>query len=157
VVPAFRLIWDNMKLPSQEPGGASLPLAGNLCSGFGLREDAAAGRDQMHYGIDLAAPEGSAVRAFHSGRVEQVKAAGAAEDHYTVVISVHPGWLMIYRGLTAVAVKEGDAVETGTLLGKLGPPRLYDLPHLHLELRCNGHPVAPPEDWLAQFTGGAAL
>ncbi|HOJ83163.1 MAG TPA: M23 family metallopeptidase [Bacillota bacterium] len=157
VVPAFRLIWDNMKLPSQEPGGASLPLAGKLCSGFGLREDAAAGREQMHYGIDLAAPEGSAVRAFHPGIVEQISAVAGAEDLHSVVVSVQPGWLMIYRGLTAVAVKEGDAVEAGTLLGKLGPPRLYDLPHLHIELRSNGHPVAPPEDWLARFTSDAAL
>ncbi len=157
VVPAFRLIWDNMELPSPEPGGASLPLAGNLGSGFGLREDAAAGRDQMHYGIDLTAPEGSAVRAVHAGRVEQVEVDAGDNDLYTVVIGAQSRWIMIYRGLAAVEVKEGDTVEPGMLLGKLGPPRRYDLSHLHFELRCDGRPAAPPDEWMTLLTGDAAL
>ncbi len=153
VVPAFRLLWESMRLPSPGSGGALLPFAGSLCSGFGLREDAAAGREQMHYGVDLAAPEGTAVRALLAGRVEQVTTVAAAgeEDLYTVAVSAQPGWLVIYRGLAAVAVKEGESVEAGTLLGKLGAPRRYELPHLHLELRCNGCPVPPPEEWLARF------
>lgn len=157
VVPAFRLIWDNMELPSNEPGGISLPLAGSLSSGFGLREDSAAGRDQMHYGIDLTAPEGAAVRAIHDGRVEQVEVGAGDNDLYTVVIGAQSRWIMIYRGLAAVEVKEGDTIEPGTLLGKLGAPRLYDLPHLHFELRCDGRPAPPPDEWIALFTTDAAL
>jgi murein DD-endopeptidase MepM/ murein hydrolase activator NlpD len=156
VVPAFRLIWDNVELPSKEPGGISLPLAGRLESGFGLRTDSAAGQDQMHYGIDLTAPEGAAVRALLAGRVEQVEIV-AGKDLYTVAIGAGSGWIMIYRGLAVVEVKEGETVEPGTLLGKLGPPRLYELPHLHFELRCDGRPVAPPDDWIARFTSDAAL
>ncbi len=154
VAPAFRMIWDDGKLPMAKPGGSALPFAGSIEEGFGLQTGTAEERYGMHYGIDLAAPEGTVVRAIHDGRVEKVETADCSRDLYTVVIDAGSGWSMIYRGLAEAAVKEGDAVEPGTELGVLGPPRLYDLPHLHFELRCQGRPVPPPEEWLAQWEAG---
>ncbi len=151
VIPAFQLIRENVELPLNGGEGAPLPFAGSLGSGFGLREDSASGREQMHYGVDLAAPEGTAVRALYGGSVESVEPGDGGEIPGAVVIDAGSGWSMIYRGLDALEVKAGDTVEPGTLLGKLGPPRLYDLPHLHFELRCGGRPLSPPREWLDLF------
>ena len=115
-----------------------------LKSGFGLRMDSKAGREQMHYGIDLAAPEGSVVRALLEGRVEQV--ISGKDGSVTVVIACEPDWTMIYRGIVAAGVKEGETIAQGAQLGSLGRPQCYELPHLHFELRSGGRPVAPPAD-----------
>lgn len=156
--PAFRLLFDRLELPAimpgaQRPDQVILSVSGSLQSGFGLRTDSEAGREQMHYGIDLAAPEGTAVRALQEGEVEQVISVN--DSSVTVVIACESGWTMLYRGMAAAEVKEGETVERGALLGTLGRPRRYELPHLHLELRSDGRPVAPPADWIARFTASA--
>lgn len=150
-IPAFNLLRENMELPPGWGEGPPLPFAGALESGYGLRDDAAAGREQMHYGVDLSAPGGTAVRALYAGSVESAVPGQGEGNPGVVVINAGSGWAMIYRGLDAVEVKAGDAVEPGMLLGKLGPPRRYDLPHLHFELRCGGRPAPPPQAWLARF------
>ncbi|HOB28877.1 MAG: M23 family metallopeptidase [Dethiobacteria bacterium] len=156
--PAFRLLFDRLELPVikplvVKPGQPILPVDGVLKSGFGLRMDSKAGREQMHYGIDLAAPEGSVVRALLEGRVEQV--ISGKDGSVTVVIACEPDWTMIYRGIVAAGVKEGETIAQGAQLGSLGRPQCYELPHLHFELRSGGRPVAPPADWTARFTASA--
>lgn len=156
--PAFGLLADRlelpaMKLPGRISGAEVLPLAGNLQSGFGLRSAAEGGREEMHYGVDLVAPEGTAVKALRGGRVERIAPAG--DSSAAVLIASEPGWTVLYRGLAAVEVAEGETVSEGMRLGKLGPPRRYQWPHLHLELRFEGRPVAPPAGWLARFTAPA--
>lgn len=150
VIPAFHLIRDQGVLPLQLPGGRTLPFTGNIESGFGLRDDPGAGGEQMHYGVDLTAPEGTAVRSILAGKVGQVAINGDGALS-TVLIDADPGWVLVYRNLVGTDVGEGDAVEPGTLLGKLGSPGLYDLPHLHLELRYKGRPVPLPEDWILRL------
>jgi murein DD-endopeptidase MepM/ murein hydrolase activator NlpD len=149
--PAFRLLLDRLELPAIKPqalilpGRESLPLAGTLVSGYGLRADPGSGAAEMHYGIDLAAPEGTAVRALQEGRVEQI----ITERHgpVVVIIATEPGWTMLYRGIKEAVVKEGEALEKGALLGVLGPAWHHEGPHLHFELRFGGRPVAPPAPW----------
>lgn len=151
MIPAFNLIRENMELPLNGVEGPPLPFAGTLESGFGPRGDSDAGGGRMHYGVDLTAPEGTAVKSIYAGTVESVKPGEGGGDPGAVIIDAGSGWIMIYRGLEAVEVKARDAVEPGTVLGKLGSPQLYDLPHLHFELRCGGRPVSPPQEWLARF------
>ena len=153
--PAFKFLSGDLDLPAfkmegQMPGQEILPFAGELRSGFGLRADPDSGREEMHYGIDLAAPEGTAVKALLGGRVERV--VSGKGSFVTIVIVPEPGWTMLYRGVTAAAVKEGESIGEGALLGKLGPAGRYDEPHLHFELHFDGHPVPPPAGWTAGLT-----
>lgn len=152
--PAFQLFLDRLKVPADGPkvplfsGRSILPLPGSLQSGFGLRTCPESGREEMHYGIDLTAPEGTAVKTLLEGRVEQIIPGNGS---VTIVTVSEPGWTMIYRGVAAAAVKEGEVVDKGALLGSLGQARRYELPHLHLELRYGGRPVPPPAGWAACF------
>ncbi|NLA12341.1 MAG: M23 family metallopeptidase [Firmicutes bacterium] len=154
-VPSFKLLLERLELPALKPQALlpawrePLPLAGTLVSGFGLRTDAASGRETMHYGIDLAAPGGTAVRALQGGRVEQVGAD--REGGVVIVIATAPGWTMLYRGLQTSAVEEGEIIEEGARLGVLAGADRYEQPHLHFELRFQGRPVAPPPSWTDSF------
>lgn len=156
--PAYRNLVGERALPAFRPegqltGGGVLPFAGELRSGFGLRDDSESGIAVMHYGIDLAAPQGTAVKAILKGRVDQVLTG--SDNLVTVVIVPAPRWTMLYRGLAETAVEEGENVERGALLGSLGPAWGHDQSHLHLELRCDGQPVAPPASWTASFDTAA--
>ena len=142
-LPAF-------KMERALSGTEVLPFAGNLRSGYGLRTERDSGREEMHYGVDLSAPEGTAVKALSGGRVEQVLADKGSSA--TIVVAPGPGWTMIYRGVAAAGVKEGELIEKGALLGKLGRAGRYDEPHLHFELQFDGQPVPPPAGWTACFT-----
>ena len=134
-VPAFRNALGDWELPviapAEEPEGeALLPLPGRLVSGYGLRSAPAGGGEEMHYGIDLTAPPGTAVQALIGGVVREC-VSGEAGD--TVLLDHEDKWQTLYRGLTAVQVKVGDAVSAGQTLGSLGEPCLWDQPHLHFE------------------------
>lgn len=152
---AFKFLSGDLDLPAFKmegrlPGRGILPFAGELRDGFGLRIDPDSGREEMHYGIDLAAPKGTAVKALLSGRVERIVPGKGGS--VTIVIVPEPGWTMLYRGVAAAAVEEGEIIEEGALLGELGPAGRYDQPHLHLELHFDGHPVPPPAGWTAGLT-----
>jgi len=48
-----------------------------------------------------------------------------------------------YGHLSSILVEEGQQVEPGTLLGKLGSTGRSTGPHLHYEVRVDGEPVDP--------------
>lgn len=149
--PSFQLLFERLELPALASSGRELlPLAGTLVSGFGLRTDPDSGREEMHYGIDLAAPAGTAVRALREGRVERVIAD--REGEVTVIIATEAGWTMLYRGIKTAAVKEGETVEEGVKLGVLDRASRYERPHLHFEIRFKGRPAAPPPSWVSSFS-----
>jgi murein DD-endopeptidase MepM/ murein hydrolase activator NlpD len=150
VIPAFRAAWENWDLPSFQPGkdqkqpeSLKLPLDGSLTAGFGLRE-----QEQMHYGIELAAPAGTPVKAVLPGRVSAIT---REKGIVTVMVDHDRGWQTLYLGLAVTELKEGDPVARGGLLGLLGPASFSGASHLYFELRWGGRPVAPPEQWVAQF------
>jgi len=154
VVPVVKKIgqeWKLLREWSLFSGGSPAPdpVAGRLQSGFELRRHPVTGAPEMHYGIDLLAPEGSPVTAVLEGEVVEVAAdrSGTA----TVLLKHDADWQTVYRGLEEVDLEPGDRVEKGRQLGVLGSSRLWELPHLHFELRYRGRPVAPPPEWLAQF------
>ncbi len=151
-VPAFRTIWNNLD-PISKPGDVTdpllLPLDGQLVSDYGLRAHPQTGREQMHYGIDLSAPEGTPVLAVLDGIVLEVSESGGV---ITVILEHDGGWQTLYRGLSAAAVREGEAVEIGCRLGALGAASFWSSPHLHFELRREGRPVPPDAQWLEQYS-----
>ena len=56
------------------------PLKGTLTSGFGYREHPVEGCEKFHYGLDIAAEEGTAVACFADGTVTAAGRAAATES-----------------------------------------------------------------------------
>ncbi len=96
----------------------------------------------FHDGIDIAAPLGTPVRAIAAGRVT---IAGRMSDGAVVVEIEHsPGVLSRYGHLEpGPAVRVGESVSAGELVGSIGLTGNTTGPHLHLEIYASGVPVDP--------------
>ncbi len=127
-------------------GRLSMPVHGAIVtSHFGDRRrylytggDAEAA---IHYGIDLALPTGSPVRSDGNGRV--LFAGPRIISGNTVVVEHLPGVYSLYYHLSEIAVKAGERLEVGQLIGAVGMTGLATGPHLHWEVRVDGVPVEP--------------
>jgi murein DD-endopeptidase MepM/ murein hydrolase activator NlpD len=95
-----------------------------------------------HPGIDYPAMSGTAVV---SARAGVVTAAGFAADGYgnRVVISHGLGEQTLYAHLSAVLVRPGTSVGSGTLIGRVGSTGFSTGPHLHFEVLVRGAKVNP--------------
>ncbi len=132
--------------PSASPGaGAPLsvqPVAGRISSSFGLREDPIDGLHRHHDGLDIAAPAGTPVRAAGGGVV--VRATDDAGGYGRMVVVDHgDGLTTRYAHLSDMTVREGDRLEPGAVLGRVGSTGRSTGPHLHFEVRRGDHPVDP--------------
>ena len=103
----------------------------------------------LHYGNDYGVPTGTEVKACAAGKV--VLAETRISTGWSVVIEHLPGLYSLYYHMSELAVKEGDMVSQGQLIGKSGATGLATGPHLHWEVRLNGSAVRP-EFFLDDFT-----
>ena len=108
---------------------------GVLRQGFGVHQG------QRHDGIDIAAPEGTPVLAAAAGEVAYT---GRQSGYGVIVILRHaPPLLTVYAHNSAVLVKEGDHVEAGTPIARVGQSGRTTGPHLHFEVREGTKPRDP--------------
>jgi hypothetical protein len=126
------------------------PLDGNITQGFGPTSVTLEpplvyeGKSYPHFhpGIDIAAPLGTPVRAVAAGRV--VFAGRDSSGAVVVEIEHLPNVISLYGHLQdPPAVKVGDAVVTGEVLGDVGVTGVTTGPHLHFAIYEAGVPVDP--------------
>lgn len=101
---------------------------------------------RIHTGIDISTEDGAEVFAAEAGEVTKVFRDPMLG--VTVELTHSETHKSYYSNLGAdtVAVKVGDKVEQGTLLGNVGDTtvsEIADEPHLHFELKVNGISVNP--------------
>lgn len=125
--------------------GFAWPTAGELSSGFGMRQHPIFGSIRMHTGIDIAAPYGQQVTASRGGTVI---IAGLMGGYGQAVIVDHgDGLSTLYAHLSAIQAQEGEYVVGGSVIGKVGCSGYCTGPHLHFEIRADGEPENPLK-WL---------
>lgn len=93
-------------------------------------------RVRPHWGVDLAAPEGTPVRAAARGAV----IGAMRHPTYGLVVDVRHGreYTTRYAHLSAILVNIGDDVVRGEAIGRVGSTGLTTGPQLHYELFVNG-------------------
>jgi murein DD-endopeptidase MepM/ murein hydrolase activator NlpD len=120
-----------------------MPLSGDpsLTSTFGYRADPFLGRLALHPGVDLAEAYGAAIHAAAAGRVVHAGLAGG----YGIMVEIDHGNGLAtrYAHMSEALVEEGEAVDKGGVLGRLGSTGRSTGPHLHYEVRVDGEPVDP--------------
>ncbi len=127
---------------AQEAGQRSLawPLVGAITSRFGLRDG------RPHEGIDIAAEEGTPIRAAARGRVVF---AGPRGTYGLAVIIDHGGGLTtLYAHCSKILVSAGSTVGPDTVIALAGNTGRSLGPHLHFEVQKDGVP-RDPLLWLA--------
>jgi len=131
--------------PSPEPDSEihdiHLPVMAPVSSNFGIRKDPFTRQLRFHKGMDLAAPEGTEVRAAQEG---EVVFAGLKPGYGNVVVVHHSGGLeTTYAHLGSTGVKRGDTVAADQILGTVGSSGRSTGPHLHFEVARFGERIDP--------------
>jgi murein DD-endopeptidase MepM/ murein hydrolase activator NlpD len=86
--------------------------------------------------IDYESPPGTAVVAVHAGRVVMAEPATGYDN--TVVIDHGAGFKTLYAHLDSFAVRRGDCVGSGQVIGRLAATVADDNPVLHFEVTDDG-------------------
>ena len=93
-------------------------------------------------GINIEAPEGSAIRAAENGQVIYV--GNGVEGYGNLVLIRHPnGYVSAYAHLKEATVAKGQVVNRGDNIGSAGMTGSVSRPQLHFELRKGATPVDP--------------
>lgn len=116
----------------------------NLVSGFGMRINPFHKGMYDHPGIDIAAPRGTEVFASASGTVVDVKRSELQAGYGTFIDIDHGhGFVTRYAHLESTAVRLGQRVKKGSVIGTVGSTGGSVAPHLHFEVLRKGKPVDP--------------
>ena len=113
------------------------PLKGPIRRGFKSR-----GSGDYHDGLDITAPQGTAVRAVAAG---DVMFARRDKNQFgnLVIVDHGDGWHSAYGSLGRITVKKGHRVTKGERVGLVGNTSITRKTELHFELRRNGKPIDP--------------
>ncbi len=113
--------WDRHTVPSFQ-----WPVRGTITSYYGMRDGA------FHYGLDIAAPHGSEVKAAASGIVESTGYRGG----YGLMLTIDHGfgWNTLYAHNSRLLVNRGERVFTGQPVARVGSTGNATGPHVHLEI-----------------------
>lgn len=117
------------------------PVAGRISSRFGVRRHPLRGTRQQHAGMDIAAKQGSRVRAMQAGRVIAAGWSGAYGQR--IDIDHGDGWHSRYAHLHQILVEPGKTVQAGDILGTVGATGAVTGPHLHVEIVYEGTAINP--------------
>jgi murein DD-endopeptidase MepM/ murein hydrolase activator NlpD len=111
------------------------PARGRIIQGF-----KSGGND----GINIAVPEGTAVKAAESGVVAY--AGSEIKGFGNLVLIRHPnGYVSAYANNGSIDVKRGEQVKRGQTIAKSGQSGNVASPQLHFELRKGSTPVDPTQ------------
>lgn len=119
-----------------------------LSSPYGLRLHPIFGTYTMHWGTDLAAPEGTAILAPAAGDVVHTSCDFYQGRSPCNVVIDHGGGLsslLVHMWPHGVHVQAGDSVDAGQHVADVGNNGNSTGPHLHYELWRDGAPTSPEE------------
>ncbi|MDQ1397007.1 MAG: hypothetical protein QOG64_2266 [Acidimicrobiaceae bacterium] len=115
--------------------GLIWPINGPVSSPFGYRWG------RLHAGIDISCGIGTPIHAAKSGTVIF---AGQMSGYGNVIVIDHGGgFSTLYAHQSRLAVRDGQSVDQGAVIGYSGNTGHSTGPHLHFETRVNANPQNP--------------
>jgi murein DD-endopeptidase MepM/ murein hydrolase activator NlpD len=132
-----------------------MPVHGWKSSNFGMRFDPIYRRWQLHAGVDIAVPTGTAIHAARAGRVIRAGRDGGYGNYTCIDTGLYAGAgadhgkdiANCYAHQSRILVHVGEHVRLGQTIGLVGATGAATGPHLHFEVRIDGTPVQPL-NWL---------
>lgn len=140
---AVRQACESLRVPLF--GELRMPLADPVMSSdFGPRYHPVRRRWLPHTGVDFVDRERRWRVPVLAAGMGTVMATGNFAAYGRSVIIDHGGRVAtVYTHLSSISVREGDYVEAGDRIGRLGSTGAVTGPHLHFELRLGGAAVNP--------------
>lgn len=139
--------------PATSKGLFVFPTAtGKVGSKWGMRMHPIEKRLKLHNGVDIGAPTGTPIYAAIGGTVTRATMGGYNGGSGNNVRINHGSILgqnleTAYLHMSSIAVKAGDKVTKGQVIGAVGSTGLSTAPHLHFAVYVNGKGV-DPQGWL---------
>lgn len=113
-----------------------------IASGFGFRIHPIYKVKKLHTGIDFAAPIGTPIYATADGKIEEVSVKFSGYGKM-IVIDHGFGYKTRYAHMHDFAVRSGQNIKRGELIGYVGDTGVSTAPHLHYEVIMNGVLINP--------------
>lgn len=114
------------------------PVNGTITSRFGANESI---RDHTHKGMDIAAPNGTPIKAAADGTVTY---SGWMGGYGNLIIITHKNGIQTYYGhCSKLYVSKGEEVKAGDKIAAVGTTGYSTGNHLHFEIRKNGKQINP--------------
>ncbi len=121
--------------------GLVAPVPGRITSRYGMRRHPILGYRRMHSGLDFRARHGTPIYAATDGTVNF---SGRNGGYGNFVRIRHGGGLSTgYAHMSRIAVRNGEEVRRGQVIGYVGSTGLSTGPHLHYEMYRNGQKIDP--------------
>lgn len=117
------------------------PVDGPYSSAFGLKRFFNGQARKPHSGIDIAAPEGTPIKAPADGTI--VLTGDFFFNGNSVFIDHGQGLISMMCHMSRIDVKEGDVIKQGDLIGAVGKTGRATGPHLHWTVSLNNARVNP--------------
>lgn len=122
------------------------PLAfqsARISSPFGKRRHPIKKQIIVHWGVDYAAPRGTAIYAAGNGVVKMAKYNGGYGNYVKLQHNTEYSTAYGHMNKIAPGIRPGKKVKQGQIIGYVGNTGLSTGPHLHYEVIKNGRRVNP--------------
>lgn len=117
---------------------------GNITSYFGKRPYPGVGTGTSnHTGLDISAGTGTEICTVQGGTVLFVRDSGSSGYGKHLAINHGGGYVTLYAHCSQILVRQGQKVEAGQAIAKVGQTGWATGPHLHIEVIVDGEPKNP--------------
>ena len=118
-----------------------MPVSGPVTSDYGYRIHPIDGGESFHSGRDIAADEGTGIRAALDGTVLAV-GVGVSSGNY-IKLDHGDGLVTLYCHCSEIYAGEGDIIRKGDIIAAVGQTGAATGPHLHFEVHSNSETEDP--------------
>lgn len=108
---------------------------GRYTSYFGYRTNPITGEFSFHTGLDIAAEEGTKIRAVYNGKVLKTGEDSRAGKY--IFLEHDDGFVTFYCHCREITAEAGAVIRQGETIAKVGSTGWSTGPHLHFEVRKN--------------------
>ena len=131
---------------SFSPTAVTVPIVrpvrgGRYSSKFGYRTNPITHAYSFHTGLDIAVPAGTKIHAAFHGQVRAVGEDSRAGKY--IILRHDDGMETFYCHCRSIDAAEGDTVDAGDVIARVGSTGWSTGPHVHFEVRKNGERLNP--------------
>ena len=119
----------------------TVPVHGEITSEYGNRTNPVSGEYLMHSGVDIAARQGTEIRAAYSGIVSEVGSNSVGGNYISLVHK--DGSETLYCHCSKIIAEKGDVIRAGETIALVGSTGRSTGPHLHFEITVDGKTENP--------------